>query len=164
MDVFDDPDIAVITNDRDANWAVWEVANAAEQNGDKSYEIAEKMQKALTPERIHEIWIVLNDALTSAGLLFGVYKAWKALGAKAGRRITVKLGARVKLSRDDRDRLESIGVALAFEKQDGTNAWDEGRLAFNEGKALEECPHTESNDREAWTNGWRDAESASRRF
>jgi hypothetical protein len=44
------------------------------------------------------------------------YGAFKALKPKDGRRITIHFGARVKVSRDDPERLESLGLDLAFEK------------------------------------------------
>ena len=116
MDPFDDPDITILTNDGDASWAVWQMSHAAEEAGDTSFQVAERMQKALTLDRVHEVWIILNDALASASVVLGLYGAFKALKPKDGRRITIRFGAHVKVSRDDRERLESLGIDLAFEK------------------------------------------------
>jgi hypothetical protein len=115
MDRFDTPDITILTNDGEATMALWRMANADRDSGNSSYEMAEKMQKAFTPERIHEIWIVVNDGLKSGVLLAGIYAALKPF-TKAGKKIAIRFRASFKISRDDQDRLESLGCAIEFEK------------------------------------------------
>jgi hypothetical protein len=113
-DPFDHPDITIITTDNDASMAVWEMANRASDEGDTSFDIAEKLEKALVVERIHEIWIVVNDALKSGGLIAAIYAALKPF---KGKRISIRFAARITLTRDQKDRLESIGCEVVMEKE-----------------------------------------------
>jgi hypothetical protein len=118
MSSFDHPDITIFTNDPDASWAVWEMANAAEEQGNKSFELSEKLERSFSLERLHELWIVINDGLKSGVLLLGLYGAFKALKPKEGRRIKMRFGGRVQISCEDQDRFRAIGVEIHFEKDD----------------------------------------------
>jgi hypothetical protein len=113
---FDDPDITIFTNDPDASWAVWEMANAAEERGEKSFELSEKLERSLSPDRIHELWIVANDGLRSGVLLLSLYGAFKALEPKEGRRIKIRFRGGIQISKDDQNRFRALGIEVTFEK------------------------------------------------
>lgn len=115
-DPFDDPDITILTNDPDASWAVWDMSNGAEEGGEKSFELSEKLERSLDLQRVHELWIVVNDGLKSGVLLLGLYAAFKALKPRDGRHITIRFGGRVQISKDDQDRFHALGIELIFEK------------------------------------------------
>ena len=55
------------------------MANAAEERGDTSFELSEKLERSFSLERVHELWIVMNDGLKSGALLAALYGAFKAL-------------------------------------------------------------------------------------
>jgi hypothetical protein len=113
-DPFDHPDITIKTTDNDASMAVWEMANKASDEGDTSFDIAEKMEKSHVAERIHEIWLVVNDALKSGALNAAIYTALKPF---KGKRISIRFAGRITLTRDQKERLESIGCEVAVEKE-----------------------------------------------
>lgn len=121
MDPFDDPDITILTNDTDFREALWDMANAAEERGDTSFELSEKLERSLSLDRVHEIWLVVNDGLQSGGLLLGIYAACKALKTKEGRRTRITFGGRLQISRDDQDRFRAMGIEVVIEKDDAEN-------------------------------------------
>jgi hypothetical protein len=116
MDRFDQPDITILTDDKDAAWVAWELVKAAEQDGDKFFEVSQKLERSFTLERIQEVWILVNDGLRTGELLLALYAAFKALAPKQGRRITMRFGARLKIDRDNEERLRALGIDLVFEK------------------------------------------------
>jgi hypothetical protein len=118
MDTFDKPDITIFTVDDDASMALWRMANSAKDDGDNSFDMREKMQKALTPERVHEIWIVVNDALQSGALLATIYAALKAVKGLNQKKLSIHFRAGLKVSRDDQDQFEAIGCEVHFEKDE----------------------------------------------
>lgn len=116
MDAFDKPDITIFTADDDASMALWRMANSAKDSGNSSFDMREKMQKAVTPERVHEIWIVVNDALQSGVLLTAIYAALKTVKGLSQKKLSIHFRTGLKVSRDDQDRFESLGCEVHFEK------------------------------------------------
>lgn len=121
IDPFDDPDITILTNDTEFREALWDMANAAEERGDTSFALSEKLERSLTLDRVHEVWIVVNDGLKSGVLLLGLCGAFKALKPKQGRRTRIRFGGRIQLSRDEENRLRELGIEVVLEKDDAGN-------------------------------------------
>jgi len=121
VDLFDDPDITIFTNDNEASFIAWQIANAAEKEGDQYFSISEKLERSFTTEAVREVWIIVDDLLKTRKLLLEFYAAYKALSAVEGRRTTIRFGARVRVDRDHQERLRSLGIDLIFEKSDGDN-------------------------------------------
>ena len=126
MDAFDKPDITITTNDGEAAMALWEMRNEAKDAGDVSYDMAEKMKKAFTPERVHEIWLVVNDALQTGALFAGIYAALRTVEGLSSKSLSIRIGGRVTMTRDAQERLESLGCEIHFEKGSSQISLPEG--------------------------------------
>lgn len=117
MSRFGHPDITILTNDRDAAMALWGMANEAHDAGDSSFEMSERMQKAFKPERVHEIWLIVNDALKTGALLAAIYATLRTVDGLRSKTLSIRISSNLKISRDDKDRLESLGCEVRFERE-----------------------------------------------
>lgn len=72
-------------------------------------------------------------------------------------------GYRIFQFHESSDRPESHIDRLLIQFHDGgmTHA-EEGRIAFEQGKGIHDCPYRHRPFREAWIAGWQDAEETSR--
>lgn len=111
---FDSPDITIQTDDHDLAMEIWGIANAAKDQGNNGLFLSEKMEKSFTPERVHELWLVVNDALTSVGTLAAI---WAAMKVSKGKK-SIRIAARLKLSNGDQDNLKTLGCVVEFEKSE----------------------------------------------
>lgn len=101
---FESPDITILTNDAIAREAIWDLQD--------TFQVSEKLERSFSPERIHEIWLIANDALQSGALIAAIYKIFKPAKGKT----TIRVGARLKLSKNDSQKLKEIGCEITFEK------------------------------------------------
>lgn len=114
IDPFDSPDITIQTDDHDLAMQIWGIANAAKDKGNNGLFLSEKMEKSFTPERVHELWLVVNDALTSVATLAAI---WTAVRVAKGKK-SIRVSAKLKLSKGDQDRLKTLGCEVEFEKSE----------------------------------------------
>ena len=110
----DSPDITIQTDDHDLAMQIWGIANAAKDEGNNGLLLSEKMEKSFTPERVHELWLVVNDALTSVGTLAAIWAAMKVAKGKK----SIRIAAKLKLSKGDQDNLKTLGCEVEFERSE----------------------------------------------
>lgn len=105
IDPFSDPDITILTTDREAREAIWDLQD--------TFQVSEKLERSFTPERVHEIWLVANDALQSGALVAAIYKIFKPSKGKT----SIRIGTRFNLTKDDAQKMKEIGCEVTFEKE-----------------------------------------------
>lgn len=74
-------------------------------------------------------------------------------------------GYRVFLTHESSDRPDNRIDRVILKFHDGGMTHnEEGRIAFQKGRDILDCPYTYPPFRDAWKAGWQDAEEASRKF
>ena len=111
----DHADIGIRTDDTEAREALWDFANKAEASGDESFSVTEDIRKSALAEA-HQIWIIVNDAAKTGLLLAGIYRTLRPFAKKGGASFSLKIDGALKISRDDRNRLEEIGCKVSIER------------------------------------------------
>jgi len=111
---FESPDIIIKTDNHDLAMEIWGIANAAKDQDINGVTLSEKMEKSFTPERAHELWLVVNDALTSVATLAAI---WAAVRVAKGKK-SIRIAAKLKLSKGDQDQLRTLGCEVEFERSE----------------------------------------------
>jgi hypothetical protein len=114
--MIDDEDITILTTDKDVREVLWDLNNDAEKEGDKSFAVSETMAKSLPSiEHVYEIFVAVNEVAATSLIVTKIYKILKPSNGKGTR---IRIAGSLKLSRDDKDRLESIGCEITYEKSE----------------------------------------------